>query len=265
MAALTDHLQRHIDRASIEESLVGSPTQPVGPIESDELHASAIRRGEDKLVTSSGGVLERPTLGTKVESEEALSADAKRAAQDHTEFRGATPVDTETVQGEDLAFATLYQSLSLEHILDRLRTSTRPDSRDRAVLVAYLEKLLPGREPETEPEPERAVEKSLPPAHWAGILARPGQSSVPIEELSLPRSPEPENSNARAGKESSGTAPQPLEAALCLVLAQWDAEAGVWVATSDDVPGLVTEAASIEALRTKLVDLVPDLLRADAA
>jgi hypothetical protein len=42
--------------------------------------------------------------------------------------------------------------------------------------------------------------------------------------------------------------------------AAWDDEASVWVATSDDVPGLVTEADTLEELRTKLVDLVPELL-----
>jgi hypothetical protein len=32
-----------------------------------------------------------------------------------------------------------------------------------------------------------------------------------------------------------------------LVTAEWDEEAKVWVATSDDVPGLATEAESREA------------------
>ena len=33
-----------------------------------------------------------------------------------------------------------------------------------------------------------------------------------------------------------------------MVYALWDAEAGVWVATSEDVPGLATEADTIEQL-----------------
>lgn len=37
-------------------------------------------------------------------------------------------------------------------------------------------------------------------------------------------------------------------------------EAGVWVATSDDVPGLVTESKTFEALLKKLRTLVPELL-----
>jgi predicted RNase H-like HicB family nuclease len=47
------------------------------------------------------------------------------------------------------------------------------------------------------------------------------------------------------------------------IRAEWDDEASVWVATSDDVPGLVTEAASIEALMEKLRVMVPELLDAN--
>lgn len=47
------------------------------------------------------------------------------------------------------------------------------------------------------------------------------------------------------------------------VRAEWDAEAGVWVATSDDVPGLVTESTTVEALDAKLKSLVPELLEAN--
>jgi hypothetical protein len=41
----------------------------------------------------------------------------------------------------------------------------------------------------------------------------------------------------------------------------WDADAAVWVATSDDVPGLATESETIEALSDKLRTMVPELLR----
>ncbi len=47
----------------------------------------------------------------------------------------------------------------------------------------------------------------------------------------------------------------------CTVTADWDPEASVWVAGSDDIPGLVAEAATVEGLLTKLEILVPDLLR----
>jgi hypothetical protein len=45
-----------------------------------------------------------------------------------------------------------------------------------------------------------------------------------------------------------------------LVHAIWDPEASVFVATSDDVPGLVAEAATEEALQAKLDVLIPELL-----
>ena len=47
------------------------------------------------------------------------------------------------------------------------------------------------------------------------------------------------------------------------VRAEWDEEAEVWVATSDDVPGLVAEADTAEALLTKLRTLIPELLEAN--
>ncbi|MGH9362895.1 MAG: DUF1902 domain-containing protein [Thermoanaerobaculia bacterium] len=50
---------------------------------------------------------------------------------------------------------------------------------------------------------------------------------------------------------------------LYRVQANWDAEAAVWVATSDDVPGLTTEAPTIEALADKLRTMVPELLEAN--
>jgi predicted RNase H-like HicB family nuclease len=44
------------------------------------------------------------------------------------------------------------------------------------------------------------------------------------------------------------------------VRAFWDEEAKVWVAESDDVPGLVTEAPSVDGLIEKLKVLIPELL-----
>jgi len=43
------------------------------------------------------------------------------------------------------------------------------------------------------------------------------------------------------------------------VEAHWDAEAGVWVAESEDIPGLVAEAESVNALVEKIRVLVPEL------
>ena len=48
-----------------------------------------------------------------------------------------------------------------------------------------------------------------------------------------------------------------------LVNAEWDADASVWVATSDDVPGLVTESDTLEALQSKVQIMVPELLEAN--
>ncbi len=44
------------------------------------------------------------------------------------------------------------------------------------------------------------------------------------------------------------------------VRAVWDDEAKVWVAESNDVPGLITEADTVSALVQKLKYLIPELL-----
>lgn len=50
---------------------------------------------------------------------------------------------------------------------------------------------------------------------------------------------------------------------IFFVRAEWDDESGVWVATSDDVPGLATEAETLEALSAKLDLMIPELLEAN--
>ncbi len=45
-----------------------------------------------------------------------------------------------------------------------------------------------------------------------------------------------------------------------LVRADWDDDAAVWVATSDDVPGLVAEHADFRRLQEMVLELVPILL-----
>jgi predicted RNase H-like HicB family nuclease len=47
------------------------------------------------------------------------------------------------------------------------------------------------------------------------------------------------------------------------VKAIWDDEAKVWVATSEDLPGLVTETDTSEVLIEKLKILIPELLEAN--
>ena len=51
---------------------------------------------------------------------------------------------------------------------------------------------------------------------------------------------------------------------LYYVHSEWDDEARVWVASSEAVPGLATEAAAIEELVEKLKTLIPELLAANA-
>jgi predicted RNase H-like HicB family nuclease len=46
------------------------------------------------------------------------------------------------------------------------------------------------------------------------------------------------------------------------VLAFWDTESAVWVAQSDDIPGLFTEADTLEILLLKLKVHIPTLLEA---
>jgi hypothetical protein len=49
------------------------------------------------------------------------------------------------------------------------------------------------------------------------------------------------------------------------VRALWDDDAKVWVAESDEVPGLVAEATTIEGLLEKLRVRVPELLELNRA
>ena len=44
------------------------------------------------------------------------------------------------------------------------------------------------------------------------------------------------------------------------ILMTWDQDAAVWVATSDDVPGLVLESGSFDALIERVKYAVPELM-----
>ncbi len=44
------------------------------------------------------------------------------------------------------------------------------------------------------------------------------------------------------------------------ITVMWDAEAAVWVATSEDIPGLVLESGSLDALTERVRNAVPELL-----
>jgi predicted RNase H-like HicB family nuclease len=57
--------------------------------------------------------------------------------------------------------------------------------------------------------------------------------------------------------------PASMDSVTYHVQADWDREAGVWVATSNDVPGLVTESETIESLTDRLRVMIPELLEAN--
>lgn len=44
------------------------------------------------------------------------------------------------------------------------------------------------------------------------------------------------------------------------IAAQWDDEAEVWIATSEDVPGLCVEASTFDELVAVATELTPELL-----
>jgi hypothetical protein len=58
---------------------------------------------------------------------------------------------------------------------------------------------------------------------------------------------------------------QPTMIREYVVDVEWDEEARVWVATSVDVPGLVTEAVSLDLLLERVRAVTPDLLADNAA
>ena len=51
----------------------------------------------------------------------------------------------------------------------------------------------------------------------------------------------------------------------CVVNLTWDPEASVWAATSDDIPGLVLESGSFDALLERVRFAAPELLEMNSA
>lgn len=51
-----------------------------------------------------------------------------------------------------------------------------------------------------------------------------------------------------------------MGAIKCRIRFFWDNETEVWIATSDDVPGLVLESESLDDLLKHVKDAVPELL-----
>lgn len=58
----------------------------------------------------------------------------------------------------------------------------------------------------------------------------------------------------------AGRHTQEAEHHLIEVRAQWDSEAEVWWAESADLPGLVSEAPTLDALIERVSSVIPDLL-----
>ena len=46
----------------------------------------------------------------------------------------------------------------------------------------------------------------------------------------------------------------------CIINLIWDKDAAVWIATSEDIPGLVLESESLDDLIEKVREAVPELL-----
>lgn len=49
-----------------------------------------------------------------------------------------------------------------------------------------------------------------------------------------------------------------------LVRCAWDPDAGVWFVQETDIPGLITEAATLDALRAKLPGMIQDLIEGES-
>jgi predicted RNase H-like HicB family nuclease len=45
-----------------------------------------------------------------------------------------------------------------------------------------------------------------------------------------------------------------------IVRTAWDGEVGVWYVEESDIPGLITESETLEGLRQRIRDIVPDRL-----
>lgn len=52
---------------------------------------------------------------------------------------------------------------------------------------------------------------------------------------------------------------------FCKIKFVWDEEAAVWTATSDDVPGLVLESGSFDALVERVKQAVPEMIALNGA
>jgi predicted RNase H-like HicB family nuclease len=84
--------------------------------------------------------------------------------------------------------------------------------------------------------------------------------AAPAEAARVARKLRREMDMCASGIINSGQVDQSNTSVVYEIRAQWDGEAGVWVAESEDVPGLVAEADSPNGLVAKLRTLIPELL-----
>jgi hypothetical protein len=56
-----------------------------------------------------------------------------------------------------------------------------------------------------------------------------------------------------------------MDKAMYAIKIMWDDEARVWIATSSELPGLVLESGSVDALIERVKVAVPELLEIDKA
>ncbi|MBX9682890.1 MAG: DUF1902 domain-containing protein [Hyphomicrobium sp.] len=56
-----------------------------------------------------------------------------------------------------------------------------------------------------------------------------------------------------------------MQPSSIIVRAFWDEEACVWIAETRDIDGLATEADTLEALRDKVLVMLPELLELNGA
>jgi hypothetical protein len=56
-----------------------------------------------------------------------------------------------------------------------------------------------------------------------------------------------------------------MDKAMYAIKVTWDDEARVWIATSPDLPGLVLESGSVDALIERVKIAVPELLEIEKA
>lgn len=88
---------------------------------------------------------------------------------------------------------------------------------------------------------------------------QPVRSPVTYDGINPSRVDSIQDQDEFAGWHEAKAIPQ-MNRVSIIVKATWDDEAKVWVAETDDIDGLATEADTLEALRDKVLLMIPELL-----